>query len=137
MEHTMKQRPNVALIVETSVVYGRQILHGVSRYLRAHGGWSVYLDERELLAPPPDWLLDWNGDGVICRPTTPALADAFRARGLAVVDLNDRYGGLGFPRHRFRHDRQLAAWPPDICWNEDFAVWRSAVSATSPGLWNA
>jgi LacI family transcriptional regulator len=94
----MKQRPNVALIIETAVAYGRQILHGVSRYLRAHDGWSVFLDERELLAPPPDWLLDWNGDGVICRPTTPALADALRGRGIAVVDLNDRFGILGLPR---------------------------------------
>ncbi|BDI32799.1 XylR family transcriptional regulator [Capsulimonas corticalis] len=96
----MKSRPNVALIVETSVVYGRQILHGISRYMRARGGWSVFLDERELLAPPPDWLLDWDGDGVICRPTTPALAERLRARGLAVVDLNDRYGNLGAPRIR-------------------------------------
>ncbi len=93
----METRPNVALIVETSVVYGRQILHGVARYLRAHGAWSIFLDERELLAAPPEWLLDWDGDGVICRSTTPALAEALRERRLVVVDLNDRYGDLGFP----------------------------------------
>ncbi len=94
----MKSRPNVALIVETSVVYGRQILHGVARYLRGNKGWSVFLDERELEAPPPDWLLDWDGDGVICRPTTPALAEVLLKRELPVVDLNDRYGFLGLPR---------------------------------------
>lgn len=94
----MKSRPDVALIVETSVVYGRQILHGIARYLRAHGNWSVFLDERELLAPPPDWLLKWNGDGVICRPTTPEIAKALRRRKIAVVDLNDRYGYLNLPR---------------------------------------
>lgn len=93
-----KSRPNVALIIETSVVYGRQILHGIARYLSAHGGWSIFLDERELLAPPPDWLLDWNGDGVICRSTTPQLAATLQERGLATVDLNDRYGFLGLPR---------------------------------------
>ena len=93
----MKSRPNVSLIIETAGVYGRQILHGVSRYLRTHGGWSIFLDERELLAPPPDWLADWDGDGVICRPTTPALANALLARGISVVDLNDRYGYLGLP----------------------------------------
>jgi len=93
----MKSQPNVSLIIETAGVYGRQILRGVSRYLWTHGSWSVFLDERELLAHPPDWLLDWNGDGVICRPTTPALAAALEARGLAVVDLNDHYGYLGLP----------------------------------------
>jgi len=89
--------PNVALIVETAVVYGREILHGISQYLRTQRRWSVFLDERELLAPPPDWLMTWDGDGVICRPTTPALAEALRRRRLAVVDLNDRYGDLGLP----------------------------------------
>lgn len=101
----MRARPNVALIVETSVVYGRQILHGVARYLRAHGGWSLFLDERELLAPPPEWLLDWNGDGVICRSTTPTLAATLRKRGLPVVDLNDRYGNLGLPRIASAYNR--------------------------------
>jgi len=90
-------RPNVALIVETAVVYGRQILHGIARYMRAHGSWSVFLDERELLAPPPDWLIDWDGAGVICRPTTPELARRLLSRALPVVDLNDRYGNLGIP----------------------------------------
>jgi LacI family transcriptional regulator len=89
---------NVALIVETSVVYGREILRGISRHRAVHGNWSVFLDERELNAPPPDWLLDWKGDGVILRSTTPALADGLKQTGLAVVDLNDRYGDLGLPR---------------------------------------
>ncbi|BCM93483.1 xylose operon regulatory protein [Abditibacteriota bacterium] len=94
---TMKKRASVTLIVETSGVYGRQILHGVSRYLNTHGGWSVFVDEREGMAPPPKWLLDWNGDGIICRSTTPSLAHALKKRRIAVVDLNERYGYLGLP----------------------------------------
>lgn len=92
------QRFNVALIIETSVVYGRQILHGISRFLETRGRWSVFLDERELDAPPPDWLLDWGGDGVIVRSTTPELARGLLERRMAVVDLNDRHGDLGLPR---------------------------------------
>ncbi|RYX86434.1 DNA-binding transcriptional regulator [bacterium] len=93
----MKKRASVTLIVETSGGYGRQILRGVSRYLNTHGGWSVFVDEREGMAPPPKWLLDWNGDGIICRSTTPTLAKALKKREIAVVDLNDRYGYLGLP----------------------------------------
>lgn len=93
-----KARPHVALIVETSVVYGREILKGVSRYLAVHGPWSLFLDERELNAPPPDWLLGWSGDGIICRSTNPELAVHFLARQIPVVDLNDRHGDLGLPR---------------------------------------
>jgi hypothetical protein len=38
-------RRSVALIVETSVVYGRQILHGIARYVKTQAGWSIILDE--------------------------------------------------------------------------------------------
>jgi AraC-like DNA-binding protein len=88
----------VALIVETSVVYGRQILRGIARYLKAHAGWSVFLDERELHMPPPDWLAHWRGDGVICRSTTSEWGRIFRRRRLPVVDLNDLHLDLGLPR---------------------------------------
>lgn len=98
MDTNFGERPHVALIVETSVVYGREILKGISRYLGSHGRWSIFLDERELNAPAPDWLLDWTGNGVICRSTTPDLARGLLERGVAVVDLNDRYGDLGLPR---------------------------------------
>lgn len=77
----MNKRANVALIVETSGAYGRQMLRGVSRYLHTHSKWSVFLDERERMATPPQWLLDWEGDGIICRSTTPDLARALHARG--------------------------------------------------------
>lgn len=89
---------NVALIVETSVVYGREILRGISRFISVRGRWSVYLDERELNAPPPEWLSEWQGDGVIIRSTNPQLAETLKRRGMPTVDLNDRYGNLGLPR---------------------------------------
>jgi LacI family transcriptional regulator len=92
------RRPEVALIVETSVIYGRQILMGICRYLRAHGSWSAFLDERELRTPPPAWLSHWRGDGVICRSTNAEWARVFRRRKLPVVDLNDLYLDLGLPR---------------------------------------
>ncbi len=94
----MKKRANVALIIETSGVYGRQILRGVSRYMHAHEQWSVFFSERDHKAHSPKWLLDWNGDGIICRLMTPALAEELIKRPLAVVDLNDCYGFLGLPR---------------------------------------
>ena len=92
------RRRNVALIIETSVIYGRQILRGIARYLKAHAGWSVFLDERELHMPPPDWLSHWRGDGVICRSSTSEWARIFRRRRLPVVDLNDLHLDLGLPR---------------------------------------
>lgn len=93
-----KTRPNVALIIETASPYGRQILQGIARYQRAHGGWSVLLDEGEVHRLQPNLQLDGDCDGMICRSRSATWPVALQKRGLAVVDLNDRYGYLEVPR---------------------------------------
>jgi LacI family transcriptional regulator len=94
----MLARPRIALIVEMSGIYGRQVLQGIAKYQQSHRPWSVFLEQRELRAPPPPWLLKQPWDGIICRSTTRQLAQAFLRRKIPVVDLNDLYGGLGLPR---------------------------------------
>lgn len=91
-------RRRVALIVETSIHYGREVLHGITRYIRSHEAWSVFLEQRELWTAPPQWLERWRGDGVICRKTTPELLERFRDLKVPVVDLSDRCPNLGAPR---------------------------------------
>ena len=63
--------PHVALIVETSTAYGRAILSGISQYVREHGPWTVYIEQRSLQDPAPPWLERWDGDGIIARASTP------------------------------------------------------------------
>src|SRR5215217_7930943 len=94
----MTKRRHVALIVETSIHYGRQILRGVTRYLRSHQAWSVFLEQRELWTEPPPWLVKWRGDGVICRKTTPELAEMLAKAKVPLIDLNDRCGDVGAPK---------------------------------------
>jgi LacI family transcriptional regulator len=94
----MVKRPHVALLVETSIHYGRQILRGVTRYLRSHQPWSVFLEQRELWTAPPQWLRQWSGDGVICRKTTPELVAVLRKAGIPLVDLSDCDPALSVPR---------------------------------------
>jgi len=93
----MKQPPRVALIIETSVIYGRRILSGIARYLRLHHPWSVFLEQHELGARPPDWLFSGKWDGILTRPTDPELSRLFRRMDTAVVDLNDLYENLELP----------------------------------------
>jgi LacI family transcriptional regulator len=90
------ERPHVLLMVETSIAYGRGILSGVTRWLKAHRGWSLYLEQHALGAAPPAWLADWRGDGVICRVTDPGVATVLRRGGMPVIDLNDQHDDLGF-----------------------------------------
>jgi LacI family transcriptional regulator len=87
----------VALIVETSGIYGREILAGVSRYLRCHRRWSVFLEQRELGSRPPAWLFKEKWDGILSRPTDPELAGIYREMKVPVVDLNDLHDELGLP----------------------------------------
>src|SRR4051812_35945579 len=86
----MARRPHVALLVETSSVFGRRILEGIARYLRGHRGWSVFLEQRALDTGPPRWLESWRGDGIISRVSSPGFAAAVLKAGVAAVDLTHR-----------------------------------------------
>lgn len=86
----MPRTPRVALLVETSSGYGRGLLRGIMRYIRAHGEWSVFLEQRDLTTAPPDWLRDWKGDGVISRSMTPWLPEFLSRNGVPLVNLVDR-----------------------------------------------
>src|ERR1700691_1796861 len=39
--HNQPRHPRVALLVETSRSYGRELLFGIARYVRAHGPWDI------------------------------------------------------------------------------------------------
>ena len=95
--------PHVALIVETSTAYGRAILSGISQYVREHGPWTVYIEQRSLQDPAPPWLERWDGDGIIARASTPKSARKLLRTGIPTVDLNDQVRGLGLPQIHSDH----------------------------------
>ena len=53
-------RPRVALLIESSRAYGRGLLLGVAKFVREHGRWSIFLQERSLGDVSPSWLKDWK-----------------------------------------------------------------------------
>ena len=93
----MTASPRVALLIETSVIYGRRILSGIARYQRLHSRWSVFVEQHELGVGPPDWLFTGKWDGILSRPTTPELARLFHKMNVPVVDMNDLHEQLGLP----------------------------------------
>ncbi|HAV63448.1 MAG TPA: XylR family transcriptional regulator [Verrucomicrobiales bacterium] len=84
----MPRRPLVALLVETSNTYSRELLHGIRAYLREHGPWSIQLTEQGRGGEPPNWLKNWHGHGIIARIETGEIARAVRATGLPVVNVS-------------------------------------------------
>ena len=94
----MARRRRVALIIETSMAYGRRILRGIRRYVHTHQSWSIFLEQRSLTSRPPQWLEDWDGDGIISRTTTKQLAEAAARTKVPLIDLTDRHGTFGLPQ---------------------------------------
>lgn len=91
---------HVALIIETSSAYGRDLMSGIVRYMRMHDEWSVFLEQRDLWKRPPAWLNAWRGDGIISRATTPKLVDAISRTGVPLVEVTDRRGDGELPQVR-------------------------------------
>ncbi|MGD0768699.1 MAG: DNA-binding transcriptional regulator [Tepidisphaeraceae bacterium] len=102
---------HVALLIETSGSYGRGLLRGVTKYNREHGGWSTYFHPHGLGDPPPPWLTNWRGDGILARIDTPEIAQLLLKSGVPVVNLRGTVAELPFPYVGPDHDQiaRLAA----------------------------
>jgi LacI family transcriptional regulator len=85
--------PKVALLVETSLGYGRAFLRGVVRYARLHGPWAFYITPGDLRQVLPR-MEDWGGTGIIARIETPQVAKAVLSSGLPIIALDLRYEQL-------------------------------------------
>ena len=85
------------MIIESSSSYGRSILQGIARYISSHHRWSVYLEQHQLGTAPPAWLASSHWDGILSRPTDPALALRLKRMKVPVVDLNDLFDTLKLP----------------------------------------
>jgi LacI family transcriptional regulator len=83
----MSSIPHVALLIETSRAYGRNILRGVKRYISEHQPWSVFLESRALHSPVPPWLPNWRGDGILSRSSSQQMLDAIAKTGAPAVEL--------------------------------------------------
>lgn len=84
---SQKPRRHVALLVETSLASGRDILRGIARYVREHEPWALYHEPRSLEESAPRWLSRWQGDGAIARIQNRVLAEQVQALGIPVVDV--------------------------------------------------
>ncbi len=56
----------IALLLETSRAFGRQLIMGIARYSRLNGPWSFYKEPTDLKSSVPQ-LTSWKPDGIIMR----------------------------------------------------------------------
>ena len=95
-----RRAPKVALLIESSRSYGRELLMGIARYLRIHGPWSIEFEEGDPAEQFPKWFERWKWDGVIARVSTPAMAEVLERTGAPVVDLSGNLPESRFARIR-------------------------------------
>ncbi|MCB1231561.1 MAG: DNA-binding transcriptional regulator [Verrucomicrobiae bacterium] len=90
-------RKRVALIVETSLASGREILRGIARFAHEVDRWQLFHAARGLQERAPDWIRGWRGDGIIARVHSPELAEVLREIEAPVVDVLGQVSRSGFP----------------------------------------
>ena len=75
--------PLVAVVVDPSLSYDREIAKGVAQYAREVGDWRLYVEEEQDRRLPD--FDDWPGRGIIASFDTESIARRVRAAGLPVV----------------------------------------------------
>jgi LacI family transcriptional regulator len=65
--------------------------------MTSHEPWSIYVDQRGLNDPPPAWLKDWNGHGVIMRAQTSRMAQVVADLKVPAVDTQHQLKCLNVP----------------------------------------
>lgn len=80
-------RKRIALLVETSLGSGREILRGIARYARQVGDWQLFHRAGGLSDSMTDWMENWEGDGVIARVQNQTTLDRLSTLGLPVIDV--------------------------------------------------
>ena len=90
-----QSRRQIALLVETSLGSGREILRGIAQFARDYANWEIFHAARGLEDSVPDWLKAWDGDGVIARIQNEGMLHSLKKLEPPIVDV------LGVPVHDF------------------------------------
>ncbi len=88
----------VALLIETSNRYARDLLHGIQDWVGAHERWSIRLAPPGRPTSVTEWLKGWRGDGIIARVDSKRIAEALQRTRLPVVDVSAERPVSEFPR---------------------------------------
>jgi LacI family transcriptional regulator len=83
---SMRELPKIALLVETSRGFGREMLRGIARYAQLHGPWSFHITAGDYDHEVPK-MKQWGGAGIIARIPNDRVARAILAANLPTIAL--------------------------------------------------
>lgn len=87
----------IAILVETSLASGRQILTGIARFLHERQDWSIYQYLGPMGTLEPEALRNWEGDGIIARITNREVLDIIIDKNIPTVDVLGNVSPQVFP----------------------------------------
>jgi LacI family transcriptional regulator len=86
-KESTKAPKRVAILVDTSTTWGRDLIAGIHRFSKERGNWELYVEPRGL--EQRRWLpAAWKGDGVIARVGFVDLAKRLKQLKLPVVNVS-------------------------------------------------
>lgn len=78
-------RPRVTVLIPAHSGWGRGVIKGIANFANRHGPWQLHVEaEGERRTLPHGW----QGDGVIARISTPAVAKEIAALGVPAVNVS-------------------------------------------------
>ena len=114
----VKTPRKVALLVESSRSYGRNLLRGIALFARTRGNWSLLHQEMTIDVVLPEWMKESAIDGVIARVDTRTI-DPLRQLGVPCVDVRCSRNFEGIPQVE-TDDRKVAALAFEHLWERGF-----------------
>lgn len=84
---TPLRRFRVAHLIESSRMYGRQLLRGIAAFASEHGNWILFHEEHSLGEEIPLRLRRWQPDGIIVQLAGVKMIRQIRRMKAPVVDL--------------------------------------------------
>ena len=114
----VQTRPKIALLVETSRSYGRDLLRGVALFARTRVNWSLLHQEMTIDAALPEWIAAADLSGVIARVDAHTI-DRLRELNVPIVDVRCRRSYSGIPQVE-TDDQVVAQLAFDHLWERGF-----------------
>ncbi len=111
-------RHRIALLVETSRSYGRELLRGVARFASTRTNWTLLHQEMTIDASLPDWMTESEVSGSIARVDSHII-DSLMQLQVPIVDVRCRRQFAGIPQVE-TDDREVARIAFAHLWDRGF-----------------
>lgn len=93
-----KTKKRVAILVESTRSYSRDLILGIAQYQREHQDWEIEFSPRGFDEPIPSWLQSWNGDGVLARINDRRMLRMLLSKNVPIIDLRRLFKHRLIPR---------------------------------------